>query len=43
MEKELKNSERNIVAIKNQIYNQTCEKYIKIDLLRLCQAQFTLV
>ena len=30
------NQERNTVAIKNQIYNQICEKYIRIDLLELC-------
>ena len=28
--------ERNTVAIRNQICNLTCEKYIRIDLLRLC-------
>ena len=30
------NQERNTVAIKNQICNQICEKYIRIDLLELC-------
>ena len=37
------NQERNIVAIKNQICNQTCEKYIRIDLLELCRERFSLV
>ena len=31
-----RNQERNTVAIKNQRCNQTCEKYIKTDLLGLC-------
>ena len=30
-----RNQERNTVAIRNQIYNQTYEKYIRTDLLRL--------
>ena len=37
MEKGLINQERNIVAIRNQLYNQTCEKYIRTDFLRLCR------
>ena len=37
------NQERNIVAIKNQICNQTCEKYIRIDLFELCRERFSLV
>ena len=37
------NQERNTAAIKNQICNKICEKYIKTDLLRLCQGQFSLV
>ena len=37
------NQERNTVAIKNQICNKTCEKYIRTDLLGLCQGQFSLV
>ena len=32
-----RNQERNIVAIRNQICNQTCEKYIRTDLLGLCR------
>ena len=35
--KRWENQERNTVAIKNQICNQTCEKYIKTDLLGLCR------
>ena len=31
------NQERNTVAIKNQTCNQTCEKYLRIDLLGLCR------
>ena len=31
-----KNQERNIVAIRNQICNQTCEKYIRTDLFGVC-------
>ena len=31
-----RNQERNTVAIRNQICNQTCEKYIRTDLLELC-------
>ena len=38
-----RNQERNTVAIKNQHCNQTCEKYIKTDLLRSCPGQFSLV
>ena len=34
--KGLRNQERNTVAIGNQICNQTCEKYIRTDLLELC-------
>ena len=32
-----RNQERNTVAIMNQIYNQTCEKRIRTDLLGLCR------
>ena len=35
-----RNQERNIVAIRNQICNQTCEKYIRTDLLRLSEEDF---
>ena len=31
-----RNQERNTVAIRNQICNQTCEKYMRTDLLGLC-------
>ena len=37
-----KNHERNTVAIKNQICNQTCVKYIRTHLLELCQGGFSL-
>ena len=37
-----KNHKRNTVAIKNQICNQTCVKYIRTHLLRLCWGQFSL-
>ena len=43
MKKGSKKQERNPVAIKNQICNQTCEKYIRTDLLGLCQERFNLV
>ena len=39
----LRNQERNTVAIRNQICNQTYEKYIRVDLLRLCRGRFSLV
>jgi len=32
-----KNQERNIIAVRNQICNQTCVKYIRTDLLELCR------
>ena len=32
-----RNQEKNTVAIRNQIYNQTCEKYIRTNLLGLCR------
>ena len=32
-----RNQERNTVATKNQICNQTCEKYIRTDILELCR------
>ena len=38
-----RNQERNTVAIRNQICKQTFEKYIRADLLGLCQGQFSLV
>ena len=38
-----KNQEKNTVAIRNQICNQTCEKYIRTDLLGLCRERFSLV
>ena len=38
-----RNQERNTVAIRNQICNQTCEKYIRTDLLGLCRERFSLV
>ena len=41
--RESRNQERNIVAIRNQICNQTCEKYIRIDLFGLCRGGFSLV
>ena len=41
MRKRDRNQERNTVAIKNQICNQTCEKYIKVDLLGLCRGRFS--
>ena len=37
-----KNQERNNVAIKNQICNQTCVKYIRTDFLKLCRERFFL-
>ena len=42
VQRELYNHERNTVAIKNQICNQTCVKYIRTHLLRLCWGQFSL-
>ena len=41
--KGLRNQERNTVAIRNQICNQTCEKYIRADFLGLCRERFSLV
>ena len=35
-EEDRKNQERNTVAIRNQICNETCMKYIRTDLLGLC-------
>ena len=35
-----RNQERNTVAIRNQIYNQTYEKYIRIDLLKYIDDNF---
>ena len=35
--------EKDIVAIWNQICNQTCEKYIRTNLLGLCQGRIFLV
>ena len=35
-----RNKERNTVVIKNQICNQTCEKYIRTDFLELCRRRF---
>ena len=37
-----KNQERNNLAIKNQIYNQTCVKYIRTHVLELCRGRFFL-
>ena len=37
-----KNHKRNTVAIKNQICNQTCVKYIRTRLLELCRGRFSL-
>ena len=37
-----KNHKRNTIAIKNQICNQTCVKYIRTHLLGLCQGGFSL-
>ena len=37
-----KNHKRNTVAIKNQICNQTCVKYIRTRLLELCWGRFSL-
>ena len=37
-----KNHKRNTVAIKNQICNQTCVKYIRTRLLGLCRWRFSL-
>ena len=37
-----RNQEKNTVAIRNQIYNQTCEKHIKTYLLGLCRERFSL-
>ena len=37
------NQERNTVTIRNQSCNQTCEKYIRTDLLGLCRGRFSLV
>ena len=41
--RESRNQERNIVAIRNQICNQTCEKYIRTYLLELCRGRFSLI
>ena len=41
--KGLENQERNTIAIKNQICNQTYVKYIRIDLLGLDRGRFSLV
>ena len=38
-----KNHKRNTVAIKNQLYNQICRDYIRIDLLGLCRGQLSLI
>ena len=38
-----RNQERNTVAIRNQICNQTCEKYIRTNHIGLCRRQFSLV
>ena len=38
-----RNQERNTVAIRNQLCNQTCEKYIRTNLLGLCRERFSLV
>ena len=38
-----RNQEKNIVAIWNQICNQTHEKYIRINLLGLRRGRFSLV
>ena len=37
-----KNYKRNTIAIKNQIRNQNCVKYIRTHLLELCQGGFSL-
>ena len=41
--KRSRNQERNTVAIRNQICNQTYEKYIRTDLLGLCRGRFCLI
>ena len=41
--KRLRNQERNTVAIRNQICNQTCEKYIRAGFLGLCRERFSLI
>ena len=41
--KGLRNQERNTVAIRNQICNQTCEKYIRAGFLGLCRERFSLI
>ena len=33
MDRGFENNKRNTVAIKNQLYNQTCKEYIRTDLL----------
>ena len=38
-----RNQERNTVAIRNQICNQTCEKYIRASFLELCRERFSLI
>jgi len=38
-----RNQERNTVAIRNQICNQTCEKYIRTYLFGLYRGRFSLV
>ena len=42
MEKGSKNQERNTIAIRNQLYNQTYKKYIRTNFLGLCQGRFSL-
>ena len=42
MDRDRKNHKRNTVAIKNQICNQTCVKYIRTHLLGLCRGRFSL-
>ena len=37
-----RNQERNTVAIRNQLCEQTCKKYIRIDFLGLCQGRLSL-
>ena len=41
-EEDRKNQERNTIAIRNQICNETCMKYIRTDLLGLCRGLFSL-
>jgi len=38
-----RNQERNTIAIRNQICSQTCKKYIRTDLLKLCRGRFSLI